>query len=146
MCITLCSNCSSSASSTLFHIFVHCPRIEAIWSPLAEWLSERLHKWVTLSPRFTLLGVPDNGAEYWLVKESWWRALRAWVLYETWVAWTAGTFGGRQFKLDETIAFAAWAKMVHALQACWQTKRVNPIKGPPKLPSEWQMLGLVEDS
>lgn len=93
MGIALCVNGCPGAPNTSVHILVTCPRMEAIWCSVAEWVTVRTGRNTTLPARFVLLRVAERGQEVWLTKESWWKLLRGWLLHQMWNAWTAHTFG-----------------------------------------------------
>lgn len=132
--------------NTLPHIFVYCTGGQRRFGSHLRSGSLKIYRSGTTFPaRLILLGIAERDAEIWLVQESWWRIWRAWTLHQMWIAWTATTFGGRKHPQAAGVAQTAWHKTVQALRARWSTKKVDPVKGPPKFPKEWQKLGFATE-
>lgn len=143
MCIAICDKNGCRAPNTIPHIFVYRGRAESLWVTMAEWITERLGKNTTLPARLILLGIAERDSERWLVKEMWGRLWRAWTMHQIWTAWTVTMFGGRTYPALVGVAQIAWHKTVQAMRARWMIQKVDPVEGPPKLPKEWQDLGMV---
>lgn len=128
-------------------MLANCRRVEVIWCASAEWLSEKLRTRIVLSARFVILGIAKCDMEQRLAKETWWRVWQALTLYQAWMVWTASAFGNKSYVRSQIVAQLAWQKTMQALRARWQLKRVDPVKGPPKLPKDVVTLGMaVQDA
>lgn len=131
--MAVCAVHCTGVPNTAIHVLAMCRRVEPIWCAYAEWLTENLGVRIVLSARFVLLDVAECAMEEQLAKGAWWRTVQAWTLYQIWVGRTSSTFGGKRYLSAVRVASKAWQKAMQALRAHRQTRKIDPVKGPPKL-------------